>query len=143
MDNATIARKLFERAAELEAHGHSLYRVRAYRKAAGLVQMLPCAVADLVKEGGRNALLNLPGIGAHLAFVLEKLVTEGELRTLVPAPEQTDPRERLLSLPGVGDRLAERIQEELGIDTIDELEEAAEQGQLEQIGLSPRRLGGI
>jgi hypothetical protein len=143
MDNATIAKKLFERAAELETHGHTLYRVRAYRKAAGLVKMLPCAVADLVKEGGRKALLNLPGIGAHLAFVLEKLVTEGQLRTLGPAQEQTDPRERLLSLPGVGNRLAERMQEELGIDTITELEDAAEEGQLEELGLAPRRLGGI
>jgi hypothetical protein len=143
LDNTTIAKKLFERAAELESHGHSLHRVRAYRKAAGLVKMLPCAVADLVREGGRQALLNLPGVGAHLAYVLEKLVTEGQLRTLGPTPEQNDPRERLLSLPGVGDRLAERMQEELGIDTIEELKEAAVEGRLEQLDLPPRRLSGI
>jgi Helix-hairpin-helix domain len=143
MNNATIAQKLFEYAATLEANGHSLYRIRAYRRVAGLVKMLSCSIAELVNEGGRDALKGLPGIGAHLAFTLEKLVKEGDLRTLGPTPEQTDPRERLLSLPSVGDRLAERMQEDLGITTVDEAEQAAEEGLLAELGLEPRRLRGL
>src|SRR4051794_24515215 len=111
MDNATISRKLRNLAEELEASGHHLYRVRAYRRAAAVVAMSPVELSDLVQEGGREALESLPGIGQHLACTLEKLVRTGELRLLGPRSEETDPRDWLLTLPGVGTRMAERMKE--------------------------------
>src|SRR5258708_12390319 len=101
MDNTTSARKLLDYALSLEEHGHSLYRVRAYRRAAGVIQMLPVALGDLVEQGGREALESLPGVGAHLAFTLEKLVRDAELRTLEPKPAHRTPRQRHTSLPVV------------------------------------------
>src|SRR5207249_8979864 len=92
MNNCTIAEKLIDHAHALEANGHNLYRIRAYRKAASLVRMLPVEVEELVREGGRPALEALPGVGPHLAVTLESLVREGELRTLGPKPEETDPQ---------------------------------------------------
>src|SRR5205085_12417069 len=111
MDNTTIARKLLDHALNLEAHGHSLYRVRAYRRAAGVSQRLPVALGDLIEQGGREALESLPGVGAHLAYTLEKLIRDHELRALGLQPEETDPRERVMTLPGVGTRTVERLRE--------------------------------
>src|SRR5436305_13485855 len=93
MDNTTIAERLLDQARELESKGHNLYRVRAYRKAASLVKMLPVELEELVREGGREALQALPGIGPHLAITLESLAREGRLLTLGPKPEEADPPE--------------------------------------------------
>src|SRR5690349_5129890 len=117
MDNTTIARKLLDHALSLEANGHNLYRVRAYRRAAGVIQRLPVAIGELLEQGGREALESLPGIGAHLAFTLEKLVRDHELRTLGPKPHETNSRERVMALPGVGARTFERMQD-AGIATL-------------------------
>src|SRR5687768_11120848 len=139
MNNTDISRKLIEHARILETNGHNLYRVRAYRRAASLVQMLPCEVDEVVRHGGCAALESIPGIGSHLAFTLERLVTAGELKTMGPAPEQTDPSERLTSFPGVGPKLALRMEEELGIETVEEAVSAAEDGRLAEVGIGRRR----
>jgi DNA polymerase (family 10) len=142
MDNTTIARKLLDHALSLESHGHSLYRVRAYRRAAGVIQRLPVALSELFEEGGREALEGLPGVGAHLAYTLEKLIREGEIRTLGPKPHETNPRERVIGLAGVGTRALERMQG-AGITTVEEVEAASVEGTLQEIGLSERRIDGI
>lgn len=142
MNNTDIARKLLDHALALEENGHSLYRVRAYRRAAALIRMLPLSIREALEEGGREALEDLPGIGRHLAYTLEKLIRDGELRTLGPKPEQTDPRMRMTALPGVGDRTIERIQE-AGLLTLDAVEEATEDGTLERVGVTGRCLRGI
>src|SRR5262245_9848059 len=126
MDNATISQQLTDHAAALEASGQNLYRVQAYRRAASIIKMLPFPVDELVREGGRKALEAIPGIGAHLALTIDHLVRTGEFVTLGPKPEETDPEERLTSLPGIGSRTAARMREELGIEALDEVAQAAE-----------------
>jgi hypothetical protein len=142
MDNTTIARKLLDHALSLETNGHSLYRVRAYRRAAGVIQRLPVALSDLLEQGGREAIESLPGVGAHLAYTLEKLIREHELKTLGPKPEEMNPRERLMALPGAGARTTERMQE-AGVMTLEAVEAVDAEGRLAEFGLSERRIQGI
>jgi DNA polymerase (family X) len=143
MNNTALAKRLMEYAAELEANGHNLYRVRAYRRAASVVKMHPRPLSDLLEEGGSEALESIPGIGSHLAFTLEGLLRTGEFRTLGPAPRRGDPRDELTSLPGVGPRLALRMKEELGIYSVREVEEAARDGRLQRVGVGPTRVRGL
>jgi DNA polymerase (family 10) len=82
MDNLSIARRLRSYANELARKRSSLYRVRAYRRAAAVVQSQERPVTDIVNEKGRAGLLALPGIGHSLAFTIEALVRTGEFRTL-------------------------------------------------------------
>jgi len=82
MNNQTIARKLSAYANELARKHANLYRVRAYRRAAAIVQAQPRPLADVVTEQGRAGLEALPGIGDSLAFTIEGLVRTGEFRTL-------------------------------------------------------------
>jgi DNA polymerase/3'-5' exonuclease PolX len=82
MDNHTVARKLSAYANELARKHASLYRVRAYRRAAAVVQSQQLPMTDLVAEQGRAGLAALPGIGDSLAFTIEALVRTGEFRTL-------------------------------------------------------------
>jgi hypothetical protein len=55
-----------------------------------------------------------------------------------------DPIRLLGSVPGVGPRLAARLHEELGLETLEDLEAAAHDGRLEDLaGFGPKRLAGI
>jgi Helix-hairpin-helix domain len=143
MNNDTLAKRLLEYAAVLESNGENLYRVRAYRKAASAVKMHPRPLSELLAEGGRQALVAIPGLGEHLAYTLEGLIRTGQFRTMGADEVPTDPRERLTSLPGVGPRLAVRMRDELGITTVDEAERAARDGQLRKVGVGPKRLRGL
>src|SRR5262249_35682469 len=65
MENATLAKRLREYARHLERHRDNLYRIRAYRRAADVVERLDRPVNELLEREGRDALAALPGIGAH------------------------------------------------------------------------------
>src|SRR5713101_2504397 len=143
LKNHEIARKLLEYAHFLDASEANLYRVRAYRRAAETVMRLDQPVADLLDTVGRQGLEELPGIGSRLSYTLEELVRTGQLRTGNPKGGQIQPEKILESLPGVGPHLARHIHEQLGIKTLEEIEQAAHDGRLTQIGVGPKRLRGI
>lgn len=142
MNNQTLARILQQHAAELQRHGKSLYRVRAFRKAASAVVMHPRPLEELYAECGRDALESIPGIGAHIACVLERLLRTGEFRPLNDDLNARTIDQTLLGLPGVGPRLVEQLQE-AGIDSLEELDRASVDGRLERLGVGPKRLRGL
>jgi len=140
MDNLTIARRLREYAARVEGEETTLYRVRAYRRAADVVQGLARPLAELYAEQGRAGLEELPEVGSHLAYTLEGLLASGEFRTLRPEGAHREPDRLLTSLLGIGPLLALRLREHLGITTLADLERAARAGRLGEVGIGPRRL---
>jgi holliday junction DNA helicase RuvA len=77
-----IAQKLLEYANYLTFRQASLYRVRAYRRAALTILGLDRPVAEIVAAKGRKGLEALPGIGRHLSYTLDGLATTGGFRTL-------------------------------------------------------------
>src|SRR5438105_10116628 len=79
LDNAAAARRLEQAARILEAQDANIYRVRAYRTAAETVRRLDRPAANILKEGGRKALMELPGIGDRLAGTLEQLLLTGQI----------------------------------------------------------------
>src|SRR5262245_23466211 len=81
INNEFIAERLLTQARHYAGQRTNLYRVRAYRRAAEVVALLPNPVAELVKSGGRKRLERLPGIGRHLAEVICHFVATGEWKT--------------------------------------------------------------
>src|SRR5262245_1273004 len=79
LDNVAASRRLEQAARMLEEHGANLYRVRAYRTAAQTLRGLGRPAVELLREGGRNALLSLPGIGNRLAGTIEQLLISGHI----------------------------------------------------------------
>jgi DNA polymerase (family 10) len=143
MTNELIAKKLSDYATYLEGEESSVYRVRAYRRAAETAFAHPKPLADVLAEQGRAGLEALPGIGAHIAFTIEALLATGEFRTLREADGHIDPERLLTSLPGIGPQLAHQLRERLGITSLEELERAAHEGRLAQVGIGPKRLRGL
>ena len=74
MDNRTIATRLADRAHALEKERASLFRIRAYRRAAETILGLEVPVEELVEQGGHKKLANLPGIGRRLSRTIENLL---------------------------------------------------------------------
>jgi DNA polymerase (family 10) len=143
MDNRTIAQRLLDYAQYLEAREANLYRVRAYRRAAETVLSLERPVSEIVASEGRTGLERLPGIGSHLSFTLEDLVRTGHFHTLDRLRGWIDPEQLLTSLPGVGTQMARLIHDRLGITALEELEQAAHDGRLNQLGVGTKRLRAI
>lgn len=143
MDNPTIARKLNDYATYLEGEESNVYRVRAYRRAAETVLAQGRPLSELLAEKGRAGLEELPGVGRSLAYTLEGLIRTGEFRTLRPEGGHIDPERLLTSLPGVGPQLAHQLRERLGITTLEEMERAAHEGRLAEVGIGPKRLRGL
>jgi DNA polymerase (family 10) len=133
MDNSEIADTL-EELADLLAHsGANPFRVRAYRQGADTVRHLGRPAAAILAEEGRPGLERLENIGSGLAAAIEELVQTGSLHLLDELRAEVSPEELFASLPGIGPALAQRIHESLGITTLDELAQAAEDGRLAQI----------
>ena len=142
--NDQIARRLDEVAGLLNEQGASPFRVQAYRRAAGTVRHLPTPVSDLFERQGIEGLRKLPGIGDHLATAIRILLVTGRLPILERLRGEADAIELLMSVPGIGEVQAARLHHDLGIDTLEELEAAANDGRLEEVaGLGPKTVAGI
>jgi DNA uptake protein ComE-like DNA-binding protein len=139
--NTRVAESLEQVAELLDAQRASPFRVRAYRDAADTVRASSEDVGELLAREGRAGLEALPGIGRGLAAVIAELVETGRLRLLDRLRGAAYPEDLLASVPGIGPLLAQRIHERLGIESLEELEQAAWDGRLTQVpGFGQRRV---
>jgi Holliday junction resolvasome RuvABC DNA-binding subunit len=142
--NAPCADRLREAADLLEAQRANPFRVSAYRKAAATVLGLPEDVAAIATRDGLPGLEALPNIGRGIAAALLEMTRTGRWIQLERLRGNADPVQLLTAVPGLGHRLAERIHEELHVDTLESLELAAHDGRLESVpGVGPRRAASI
>jgi len=141
--NSEIAARLEEVADMLAAQHANPYRVESYRRAARTIREYPEAVAELAAKRGVEGLIELPGVGERLAQATYQLTTTGRLPMLERLRGESDPVELLAGVVGIGLKTAQRIHDELGIDTLEELEIAAHDGRLAGLGIGQKRVGGI
>jgi DNA polymerase (family X) len=144
IENEDVA-DVFERVADLlEAQRASVFRVDAYRRAADTIRGLDRSLVGLFSEGGRSKVLELPGIGRSLASALDEVVHTGRLGLLERLEGQVSPEALFMTVPGIGDALAQRIHQELDIETLEDLELAAHDGRLEEVpGFGRRRTRAV
>lgn len=142
--NADIAARLEEVASVLEAQDANPYRVNAYRRAATTIRNQAHPVSEIVEQNGIEGLDDLPGIGESLSRAIFQMVKTGTLPMLERLRGESDPVEMLSSVSGIGKKLAERLYDDLGIHSLEELEAAAHDGRLREIaGFGEKRVSGI
>lgn len=142
--NVGVAARLEELAALLEQQGASPFRVEAYRRAAETVRYLQRPVSAVLMADGVAGLERLPTIGPTIARAIRDLVESGRLPMLDRLRGESDSVTLLASVPGIGHKLAGRLHEDHGIDTLEDLEAAAHDGTLEAMPLiGEKRLRGI
>jgi DNA polymerase (family 10) len=128
MKNAEIAALFSEIADFLEIKGENPFRVRAYRRAAQAMEGLAEDVAALADRG---ELLEIPGIGRDLAGKIQEFLQCGVveylegLRREIPVGVV-----ELMRIHGVGPKTAKLLYEQIGVDSVEKLEELAKEHKL-------------
>jgi DNA polymerase (family 10) len=125
----TIARTLRELADALDIEEENPFRVRAYRNAAQCLETLGQPVAELAARGGREALLEIPGIGESMADKILEMLETGSLSQLRQMRREV-PRElsALLGVEGLGPKKLHLLHEKLGVKDLDDLERVVRRG---------------
>ena len=142
--NEAVASKLREAADLLALQGANPFRVLAFRRAATTVERLPRDIRELAEDKGPEGLVAIPSIGRGIAAAIIEIVATGRWGRLDRLRGELDAGRLFRSVPGVGPTLAERIHDSLHIDSLEELEIAANDGRLEAVpGVGRRRAAAI
>jgi DNA polymerase (family X) len=131
MDRNAVALVLDEIAALLDATADNRFRARAFRTAARAMEKLEGDLRAAVRSG---ALRELRGIGPATAAVIEELVVTGESSYLARLRDRAPSGIReLLRVPGLGAKKIAQLHDELGVQGLDSLEDAARAGRVAQL----------
>jgi DNA polymerase (family 10) len=137
VDNAGIADRLDAFATLLELADANPYTARAYRRAAETIRAAPVPVDGLVRAG---RVRDLRGIGPGIETRLRELVETGTIAELDELERELSPG--LVGLGrylGLGTKRSVEIARALGVNTADELREAAAAGRLKAVpGIGPK-----
>jgi DNA polymerase (family 10) len=126
--NFELARLFHEMATLLEVRDASVFRVRAYQRAA---QTLEALAEDVRAVAARGALQALPGIGRDLAGRIEEYLATGTLAQLEALRGDLPPNfVTLLEIRGLGPKTARLLYETLGVDSVERLEQLCRSGEI-------------
>ncbi len=131
MRNTEIAEAFDELASLYELDGAVVYRVVAYRNAAKAIREAGVSVAELQRQGRAE---ELAGVGKTIAEKIGALLEDGSI------PSADKLKQRIPSglievtrIPGLGPKRARQLNAELGVESLDDLRKAAEQGRLKDV----------
>ncbi len=137
VQNAEIA-AMFDRTAELlEIQGENPFRVRAYRRAARVIEGLPQNVVKFLASG--HELAELPGIGKDLAGKISDIVKTGQF-ALLDSLKKKLPGDLadMSALPGLGPKRVKLLFDKLHVRTLDDLGRVVRSGRIRELrGFGP------
>ncbi|MEF8855362.1 MAG: helix-hairpin-helix domain-containing protein [Haloarculaceae archaeon] len=130
MKNAEIADILYEIADFLEIQDVE-YKPRAYRKAARNVESLSEDVESIHERG---ELEDVEGVGESIAEKIAEYLETGEMSYYEELKADLPIEiEAITSVEGVGPKTAKTLYRELGVQTLEDLEAAAEEGRIAEV----------
>lgn len=107
------------------------WKPRAYRRAARSIESLSEPVEDIHERG---ELEEIEGVGENIAEKVSEFIETGELEYYEELKKELPVDiEALASIEGVGPKTAKKLYSELGVTGLEELEEAAEAGEVAEI----------
>jgi DNA polymerase (family 10) len=125
MKNKEIARIFSELSEYLEMEGVQ-FKPYAYQKAALTLETLKDDVEDLYAKGGLKALKGIPGVGESIAHKIEEYLKTGKMEYYEEFRRKLPIKiDEIVAVEGVGPKKAKVLFEKLGIQNLEDLEEAA------------------
>jgi DNA polymerase (family 10) len=129
MKNSEIARVFHDMADLLELKGENIFKIRAYRRAAQVIEHLPKEMAVMLEQG--EDFQQIPGVGEAIAKKSTELIKTGKLEAYESLKaEFPEGITRLLEIPGIGPKTAHLLSLELKITSAEQLEEAINEGKV-------------
>lgn len=142
--NIRISARLRQMSELLAHQGENGFRSDAYRRAAPVIEGLNRSVDEILSEEGVAGLIALPAVGRGIASAIAEMVATGRWAQLDRLTGQLDAETLLMTLPGVGAETARRFHDELHVSSLEELEEAANDGRLDGLeGFGERRVAAV
>ncbi len=142
--NRDMAERFRRAAALLDEQGADPFRVRAYLAAADTLDHLVEPVSAVYRREGLPGLVAIPTIGSVLATAIADVSDTGRWHWLDRLEGTADPEQVFATVAGIGPVLANRIHDELGIESLEELERAASDGRLAGVeGFGPKRVRAV
>ncbi len=131
MDKKAVAQVLEQIAAFLELKSENPFRIRAFRTAARALVGFPGDLRQSLEDG---SLAFTKGIGPATLQIVSELVSTGQARMLEELREQIPPGlVEMLEISGLGVAKIRQIHDVLGIDSLPDLEAAAQDGRLAKL----------
>ncbi|MGB9858640.1 MAG: DNA polymerase/3'-5' exonuclease PolX [Moorellaceae bacterium] len=131
MTNLELAWALAEMADLLEIKGEEPFKVRAYHRAARVLEYLK---EEAASYHARGELEKIPGVGKNLAKKIAELLETGRSSFLEQLRREVPPGLReMLSIPGLGAKSIRQIYQHLHVTTLEELEQAARERKIRQL----------
>ncbi len=139
IDNASVAAAADRVAALLEAERGASDRIHLWRRAARAIRTSARPIAEVVGEQGIEGVHQL-GIDYLIGGLVTDLVRTGTLPLLDKLEGRSACGNVFQRVPGIGPKLARELRQVLGVESLEGLARAAQEGALSEIcGFGPRR----
>jgi DNA polymerase (family X) len=137
LTNGDLARIFHEIGDMLELKGELVFKTVAYHRAADAIGRSPVDLVSAYRAGNPPT---VPGVGKAISDKIRELVTTGHMAVYDRLRAEVPPTlVEILEIPGLGPKTVRQLNAELGIETIDDLRRAAEEGRLRTVrGMSAR-----
>ncbi len=142
--NLELAEKLQMVADLLLSQGANRFRAEAYHRAAETLREMKLSAWQIYQSQGIEGLEELPGIGRTISRALQQMIRGGRWPLLERLSGNDVTEQAFASVPNIGSKLAQRIHNELGIETLVELQAAAWDGRLQRMpGIGEKRVRAV
>ncbi len=132
MDKEQVAEILVEIGTLLELKGENPFKTRAYANAARAIEGLSEPLTKIVAE---NRLGEIKGVGEALTKKITELVTTGKLKYYDELKASIPPGLiEMLEIPGLGPKKIQALNQKLGVDSVEKLEAACQNGKVAKLG---------
>ena len=144
--NGDLARLFHEIGDMLEVKGEIAFKTIAYHRAADAIGRSPVDIAAAYRSGKPP---KIPGVGQAISDKIAELVATGHMAYYERLRAEIPPSlVELLAIPGLGPKTVRLVYDELHVETLEDLRQAAEAGTLRGLkGISaktePQILAGI
>ncbi len=129
VDNEEIAQLFENMATFLEMKGDTVFKIRAYQRAARTIGQLSFPLEQAVQE--QADLKKIPGIGKAISEKIQELLQTGQVSAYEKLLEELPQGVlNLMDIPSIGPKTAMLLSQELGVGTVEELEQAIQAGKL-------------
>ncbi len=127
--NQQIAELLENMGSLLEMKGDTVFKIRAYQRAARTIEHLPVPLAESIDSG--EDITKIPGIGKAISEKIAEFIGTGKVAAFQKLLGELPPGVLdLKNIPGIGPKTAMAIGQELCISTVEGVAEAAADGRL-------------
>ena len=129
VNNEEIAQLFENMGVLLELHGDTVFKIRAYQRAARTITSLSFELSTAVQDG--MDLTRIPGIGKAISAKIKERVETGRVAAYEKLlGDLPDGVLSLIDIPGIGPKTAMLISQELGVTSVEGVEKAILDGRI-------------